>query len=170
MFNIPAAHLRVAKKVDITYDLTRLGKLQINRLVKGLRTGIVTGSYRSVPAKIVQKARVEHGAPMLRSHNQEVYWDCMDADNRDNDTFWGLMNAVAIAYKVREGRESYYSQRIRDKKQNGHAHGIEPQLLKRILKESIITTPQSVNKLADDIEAGRITEITVDAHGMNSWF
>lgn len=171
MFNIPVSHIRKAKSIKMTYDIDRLGKIQKNRLVKTLRTGVSVGGMNGVPTRIAMNLILKHDIPYLAISDNSIRWE-----NMHDESFFNLMESAAVAAKLTMGqRDDWYLrsmiENVKNKKENGYFYDIPPPLLKRIAKEVEIPITEELVELANGIESGDVIEVELDItkHGSRNW-
>lgn len=166
--------LNVAKSAHITVDLTKLGKVQLNRLYKYLMTGNFTGD--GVPVQIALSLYREHQAPYIHENKWYVGWGGLPAEAVHEIQTVG--SALKMAMSGIEQSRYDSTQWLDDMVAGRTSGGIPKYSLRRILGDGTdaakpyleciraITLPPSdtIKQIAESIKARSINEVTIQIY------
>lgn len=165
--------LNVAKSANLTVDLTKLGKVQLNRLYKFLMSGNILGD--GVPAQITRGLLREHQAPYIHESTWHVHWVDLPAEARHE------LQTVGSALKMASNGElsRYDSTQWLDNMVAGNPDGeLRKYSMRRMLNahqtikdveqpymeciRAIKLTPSDpIKQIAEGIKARSITELSI---------
>lgn len=166
--------LNVAKSANLTVDLTKLGKVQLNRLYKFLMSGNISGD--GVPAQIANALYKEHQQPNIHEHTWWVRWN-----NLPNEAIHEIQTVgCAIKMAMSGVEQSIYdsTQWLDDMVAGLPQGGVPKYALSRIVDYKpdadnaflscirAITLPPSdtIKQLAEGIKARSINEVTIQIY------
>jgi len=160
---------KVSKEVVAVVDLTKLGKIQIKRLVAMLRTGAVHGN--GLPAQIATGILKHNKAPIIHHKTYVVWWDNVPKAQREKLYSVG----AAIQMMLSSGSSNPASELLNDSGEGSvylwhfSYRNVENgtnirQLAKDVLKEIEFEQSKQVLDLAQAIETGSINEVSINLY------
>ena len=163
--------LNVAKSANLTVDLTKLGKVQLNRLYKFLMSGNIAGD--GVPAQIANSIYKEHQQPLIHEHTGWVRWHTLPAEAIHE------LQTVGSAIKMASSgieHSRYDSTQWLDNMVAGNPDGGIPKYSMRrmvgegtnadipylkFIREIKLTPSDTIKQIAEGIKAQSINEVTI---------
>lgn len=162
--------LNVAKSANLTVDLTKLGKVQLNRLYKFLMSGNIAGD--GVPAQIANSIYKEHQQPLIHEHTWWVRWHTLPAEAIHELQTVG--SAIKMASSGIEHSRYDSTQWLDDMVTGLPQGGIPKYALRRIIdcrdidnpffkciREIKLTPSDTIKQIAEGIKAQSINEVTI---------
>jgi len=162
--------LNVAKSANLTVDLTKLGKVQINRLYKYLMNGNIVGE--GVPAQVALGLYKEYQAPYVHTMTWKVAWRGLPAEAIHE------IQAVGSALKmVSDGLDVGYNSfhALNSMLSDDHSGEFPRYAVRRIvgyddnadkpymdcIKAIKLTPSDTIKQLAESIKSRSINEVTI---------
>ena len=166
--------LNVAKSAHITVDLTKLGKVQLNRLYKYLMSGNISGD--GVPAQITRGLLREHQLPFIHENRWHVGWCDLPAEARHEiQTVGSAIKMASSGYEA----SRYSSTSWLDDMVAGNPDGVIPKYaLRRLvdyksdadspflscIREIKLTPSDAIKQIAEGIKARDINELSIQIY------
>jgi hypothetical protein len=168
--------LSVTKSVNVTVDLSKLGKISTNRIAKFLLTGNIQGE--GIPAQVAQGILTNHNQPYIKSTTWIVRWHNLPDEALEQIQVVG--GAVSLAFpNIENHRGRYHKSEVINSLINPPSTGecytytirnvydydvtlYQPYL--NHFKTIKLTPSDQIKRIAKGIKARTIQAITIQIH------
>lgn len=166
--------LKVAKSANLTVDLTKLGKVQTNRLYNFLMSGNISGD--GVPAQLSRRLYKEHQLPYIHENRWHISWGGLTGEAiHELQTVGSAVKMASSGVEV----SAYTTTSWLDDMVAGNPDGSIPKyMLRRMLGDGTdaakpyleyiraikLTPSDTIKQLAEGIKARSITELSIQIY------